>query len=261
MANWILTNKHLISNELNPKFPSVVIVDTSISKWLLDVMNSASESDKKLSLAKEEIKELKLKILQLNQKIQRRDVCLKEAGIDSIKGRRKGDKKSSHGRKLKFSEKTCPGAGSRGPHPFTPTSGRQSMCPDCKRILKEIKNRIGTVDGITIRTSWRGGPNNHVNVSPEPKVNSNELLSGSKAVIQQNTALAKEDTQKKLIVEEVLRMDDGPEKRALEAKFTLAEKMEASKLRYKVEREKWREMRKRGYNLNDALDGVNHGQM
>ena len=261
MANWILTNKNLISNELNPKFPSVVIVDTSISKWLLDVMNSASESDKKLSLAKEEIKELKLKILQLNQKIQRRDVYLKEAGIDSIKGRRKGNNKISHGRKLKFSEKTCPGAGSRGPHPFIPTSGRQSMCPDCRQILKEIKNKIGTVDGITIRTSWRGLSNNHVNVSTEPKVNSNDILSGSKAVIPQNTEQEKEDTKKKLTVEEVLRMDDGPEKRALEAKFTLAEKMEASKLRYKVEREKWKAMRNRGFRLDDALSGGKNGQM
>ena len=97
---------------------------------------------------------------------------------------------------------------------------------------------------------------------------SNELTANLKNAVNKmnrlsisNIEILLEDTKKKLTVEEVLRMDDGPEKRALEAKFTLAEKMEASKLRYKVEREKWKAMRNRGFRLDDALSGGKNGQM
>lgn len=40
------------------------------------------------------------------------------------------------------------------------------------------------------------------------------------------------------------------------AKFTLAEKMEASKLRHKIEREKWKAMRNRGFSLDNPIIGT-----
>ena len=51
-------------------------------------------------------------------------------------------------------------------------------------------------------------------------------------------------------------MEDGPEKKALEAQFTLAEKMEAAKLRYKIEREKWKAMRNRGFSPDNPIVGI-----
>lgn len=61
---------------------------------------------------------------------------------------------------------------------------------------------------------------------------------------------------KKLTVEEVLRLPDGPEKKQLESQFTISEKMEAAKIRYKIERENWRRMRRKGFSLDNPVIGV-----
>jgi len=88
--------------------------------------------------------------------------------------------------------------------------------------------------------------------SPEPKVAS---IQDKDLIPPKPTApVVEKPTRPK--VEDVLRMEDGPEKRALEAQFTLAEKMEASKLRYKIEREKWKAMRNRGFGLDNPIVGT-----
>ena len=162
----------------------------------------------------------------------------------------------------KYKEKMCPGCGSRPPHPFQPRSGRQEMCDSCREELKHAKSKIGEFKG-TLRTTWRGTTNAHLGaiVVPEPKNGSEELLKGApvRAVAVDKKPVVeppKPEPVKKLSVEEVLRMPDGPEKKALEAKFTMAEKMEAAKLRYKIERENWKKMRNKGFSLDNPIVGV-----
>ena len=260
MIKWQLVDQRLIVDELNPDNPSVVLIDKSLGKWLVGLMNDARESEKKLALLKEENKELKLKIIALNQKCARRDQKLAEVPSLPKKPRQPSALSGKHPR---YADKLCPGAGSRQPHMFPPNCGKQTMCSECRAELNRLKRKMGvaktTEEAMTIETSWRGStPFAGLNIKPEPKESSESLLKGATAV----TPPAPEPQQPKETrpsVEEVLRMPDGPEKKALESKFTLAEKMEAAKLRYKIDRENMRKMRNRGFDINDPIVGA-HGK-
>jgi len=258
MAKYVLSkDKRSIADEFAPEKPVLVIVDPSIAKWLLNVMNDEREADKKLAFAKEEILSLKRKILALNQKCARRDSLIEDAGMKMKSGRRKGSKsKREPGSHPNYAERMCPGAGNKHPHLFKPASGRQKMCSECRQIINELKKKVGNSNSVnTVRTYWRGTVGSHLdlNVQPEPKHSSESLLVG--ATVPEPPKQV-EAAPNKLTVEEVLRMKDGPEKRELEKNFTIAEKMEAAKIRNKIEREKWKAIRNRGFSLDNPIVGV-----
>ena len=255
MAKFILIDKGTIANEISPAVPVVICVDKSLAKWVLKVMNDEHAADKTNMMLKEDIKTLKRKIIALEQKLSRRDKYIQEKSV-SVPGKMSSEIENKPVKKHRdYKEKLCPGAGSRGPHMFKPKSGRQTICDACKETLSLLKKKTGNVSaGKTICTKWRGTAQvPGVVVSPEPKVASiqDKDLIPPKPIAP---VVAEKPTRPK--VEDVLRMEDGPEKKALEAQFTLAEKMEASKLRYKIEREKWKAMRNRGFGLDNPIVGT-----
>ena len=254
MAKFILIDKGTIASEITPSVPVVICVDKSLAKWVLKVMNEEHSADKTNLMLKEDIKDLKRKIIALELKLSRRDKYIQEKKV-AVPGKMSSEienKPVKHHRDYK--EKLCPGAGSRGPHMFKPKSGRQTMCDNCKEILKELKKKTGKIaPGGTIHTTWRGTtqvPGRVITPEHKPGVLTDKDLV---APTTPPPAIEKPSRPK---VEDVLRMDDGPEKKALEAQFTLAEKMEASKIRYKIEREKWKAMRNRGFSTDNPIVGI-----
>ena len=269
MAKWILTDHRIISSELTPNIPVAVVIDKSYSKMILDGMNDGRSALLKIEKLRQDKQELRNKILALEAKLARWAKHCEETGIGTP---RPGGKRvrvitapavnltatsiSEPVQTVKhrnYKQKECPGCGTRPPHMFSPKSGRQVMCEECKRALKDLKKSSGVkVNGSdTIRTTWRGqAPYPGVPTSEAPK----EGVITDKDLIVPKTAPV--EKPKKLTVEEVLRLPDGPEKKALEAKFTVAEKMEAAKLRYKIERENWKKMRTRGFSLDNPIVGV-----
>ena len=269
MAKWLLQDHRIIANELSPKIPAVVLIDKSLGKWLLNLMNEGSELEKKIAFLREDKNQLRIKIAGLEAKLARWQKYMDETGVGAPKrGTRKKvvvtevTAEPRQRKPGKYKEKMCPGCGSRPPHPFQPRSGRQEMCDTCREELKHAKSKMGKFKG-TLRTTWRGTTNAHLGaiVVPEPKNGSEELLKGApvRAVAIDKKPVVeppKPEPVKKLSVEEVLRMPDGPEKKALEAKFTIAEKMEAAKVRFKLERENWKKMRNKGFALDNPIVGV-----
>lgn len=254
MAKFILIDKGTIASEITPSVPVVICVDKSLAKWVLKVMNEEHSADKTNLMLKEDIKDLKRKITALELKLSRRDKYIQENKV-AVPGKMSSEienKPVKHHRDYK--EKLCPGAGSRGPHMFKPKSGRQTMCDACKEILSLLKKKTGNISaGKTIHTQWRGTAQvPGVVVSPEPKV---EAIQDKDLIPPKPTTPVVEKPSRPK-VEDVLRMEDGPEKQALEARFTLAEKMEASKLRHKIEREKWKAMRNRGFSPDNPIIGT-----
>ena len=254
MAKFILIDKGTIVSEITPSVPVVICVDKSLAKWVLKVMNEEHSADKTNLMLKEDIKDLKRKITALELKISRRDKYIQDKKV-AVPGKMSSEIENKPVKKHRvYKEKLCPGAGSRGPHMFKPKSGRQTMCDNCKEILKELKKKTGKITpGGTIHTTWRGTAQVPGRViTPEPK---NGVLTDKDLVAPTTTSPVVEKPQRPK-VEDVLRMDDGPEKKALEAQFTLAEKMEASKIRYKIEREKWKAIRNRGFSTNNPILGT-----
>lgn len=254
MAKFILIDKGTIANEISPTVPVVICVDKSLAKWVLKVMNDEHAADKTNLMLKEDIKTLKRKIIALEQKLSRRDKYIQEKNV-SVPGKMSSEIDNKPVKKHRdYKEKLCPGAGSRGPHMFKPKSGRQTMCDACKEALSLLKKKAGNVSiGKTIHTQWRGTTQiPGVTVSSEPKV---AVIQDKDLILPKLTTPVVEKPSRPK-VEDVLRMEDGPEKKALEAQFTLAEKMEASKLRYKIEREKWKAMRNRGFGLDNPIVGT-----
>lgn len=254
MAKFILIDKGTIASEITPSVPVVICVDKSLAKWVLKVMNEEHSADKTNLMLKEDIKDLKRKIIALELKLSRRDKYIQEKKV-AVPGKMSSEienKPVKHHRDYK--EKLCPGAGSRGPHMFKPKSGRQTMCDSCKELLKELKKKTGKIaPGGTIHTTWRGTTQVPGRViTPEPKPG---VLTDKDLVVPTILPPAVEKPSRPK-VEDVLRMEDGPEKKALEAQFTLAEKMEASKIRYKIEREKWKAMRNRGFSTDNPILGT-----
>ncbi len=254
MAKFILIDKGTIASEITPSVPVVICVDKSLAKWVLKVMNEEHSADKTNLMLKEDIKDLKRKITALELKLSRRDKYIHDKKV-AVPGKMSSEienKPVKHHRDYK--EKLCPGAGSRGPHMFNPKSGRQTMCDSCKELLKKLKKKTGKVaPGGTIHTTWRGTTQVPGRViAPEPNTG---VLTDKDLVAPTTPPLVIEKPPRPK-VEDVLRMDDGPEKKALEAQFTLAEKMEASKIRYKIEREKWKAMRNRGFSTNNPILGT-----
>ena len=254
MAKFILIDKGTIASEISPTVPVVICVDKSLAKWVLKVMNDEHAADKASLMLKEDIKTLKRKIIALEQKLSRRDKYIQEKSV-SVPGKMSSEIENKPVKKHRdYKEKLCPGAGSRGPHMFKPNSGRQTMCDNCKELLKELKKKTGKLaPGGTIHTTWRGTTHvpGRVN-TPEPK---NGVIT-DKDLVMPTTPLPTVEKPPRPKVEDVLRMEDGPEKKALEAQFTLAEKMEAAKLRHKIEREKWKAMRNRGFDLDNPIVGT-----
>lgn len=254
MAKFILIDKGTIANEISPTVPVVICVDKSLAKWVLKVMNDEHDADKTNLMLKEDIKTLKRKIIALEQKLSRRDKYIQEKNV-SVPGKMSSEIENKPVKKHRdYKEKLCPGAGSRGPHMFKPKSGRQTMCDNCKELLKELKRKTGKLaPGGTIHTTWRGTTQVPGRViTPEPR---NGVIT-DKDLVAPTTPPPTVEIPPRPKVEDVLRMEDGPEKRALESQFTLAEKMEASKLRYKIEREKWKAMRNRGFGLDNPIVGT-----
>lgn len=254
MAKFILIDKGTIANEISPAVPVVICVDKSLAKWVLKVMNDEHAADKTNLMLKEDIKTLKRKIIALEQKLSRRDKYIQEKSV-SVPGKMSSEIENKPVKKHRdYKEKLCPGAGSRGPHMFKPKSGRQTVCDNCKELLKELKKKTGKLaTGGTIHTTWRGTTQVPGGViTPEPK---NGVIT-DKDLVAPTTPPPTVERPTRPKVEDVLRMEDGPEKKALEAQFTLAEKMEASKLRYKIEREKWKAMRNRGFGLDNPIVGT-----
>lgn len=254
MAKFILIDKGTIASEITPSVPVVICVDKSLAKWVLKVMNEEHSADKTNLMLKEDIKDLKRKITALELKLSRRDKYIQENKV-AVPGKMSSEienKPVKHHRDYK--EKLCPGAGSRGPHMFKPKSGRQTMCDNCKELLKELKKKTGKVaPGRTIHTTWRGTTQVPGRViTPEPKAG----VLTDKDLVVPTTPQPVVEKPPRPKVEDVLRMDDGPEKKALEAQFTLAEKMEASRIRYKIEREKWKAMRNRGFSTDNPILGT-----
>lgn len=254
MAKFILIDKGTIANEISPTVPVVICVDKSLAKWVLKVMNDEHAADKTNLMLKEDIKTLKRKIIALEQKLSRRDKYIQEKNV-FVPGKMSSEIENKPVKKHRdYKEKLCPGAGSRGPHMFKPKSGRQTMCDACKETLSLLKKKAGNVSiGKTIHTQWRGTTQiPGVAVSPEPKT----AVIQDKDLIPPKPVAPAAEKPSRPKVEDVLRMEDGPEKKALEAQFTLAEKMEASKLRYKIEREQWKAMRNRGFGLDNPIVGT-----
>lgn len=254
MAKFILIDKGTIANEISPTVPVVICVDKSLAKWVLKVMNDEHAADKTNLMLKEDIKTLKRKIIALEQKLSRRDKYIQEKNV-SVPGKMSSEIENKPVKKHRdYKEKLCPGAGSRGPHMFKPKSGRQTMCDNCKELLKELKRKTGKLaPGETIHTTWRGTTQVPGRViTPEPK---NGVITDKDLVVPTTPPPVVEKPSRPK-VEDVLRMEDGPEKKALEAQFTLAEKMEAAKLRHKIEREKWKAMRNRGFSPDNPIVGT-----
>lgn len=276
MSKWILTDHRIISSELNPKNPIAVVIDKSYSKLILDGMNEGCDAIFKIEQLKDERRQLKLKIAQLEAKLARWAKYCEESGIGTP---RPGGKRvkviTSPNINLtatsipepiqtvkhrNYNQKECPGCGTRPPHMFTPKSGRQVMCDECKRALKELKKTTGVkVKGSdTIRTTWRGQrPFPGIIESEAPK---DGVITDKDLVIPKSKPVV-EEPPKKLSVEEVLRLPDGPEKKQLESQFTIAEKMQAAKVRYKIQREQMRAMRNKGFSLDNPIVGVNAPSM
>lgn len=251
MAKWILTDHRIISSELTPDVPVAVVIDKSYSKMILDSINDGKDALLKIAKLKQDKQELRSKILALEAKLARWAKYFEKTGIEAphpggkrvktmpvpivnLTATSLPDVQTVKHRNYK--QKECPGCDTRPPHMFTPKSGRQVMCDECKRALAELKR---TTDA-KIKTS---------DAHPKEGVVTNKDLIGQKT--------EPSEQHKKPTVEEVLRMQDGPEKKQLEAQFTIAEKMEAAKLRYKIEREQWKKMRSRGFSLDNPIVGVN----
>ena len=266
MAKWILTDHRIISSELTPNVPVAVVIDKSYSKMILDGMNEGRDAILKIENLKDERRQLKLKIVQLEAKLARWAKHCQDTGVGVPHpgGKRKRKVTTSTNEtqivdvpvRKNYKPKECPGCGTRPPHMFTPKSGRQVICDECKRALADIKKRTGTkLKGKdTVRISWRGqGPYVGVPKSEAPKEG---VITDKDLVIPKNKSVV-EEPPKKLSVEEVLRLPDGPEKKQLESQFTVAEKMEAAKVRYKIQREQMRAMRNKGFSLDNPIVGVN----
>lgn len=265
MAKWILTDHRIISSELTPNVPVAVVIDKSYSKMILDGMNDGRDALLKIEKLKQDKQELRSKILALEAKLARWAKHCEETGIGTPRSGGKRVKVTTDPnvnsttesvqtvRHNNYKQKECPGCGTRPPHMFTPRSGRQVMCDECKRTLKDLKKTIGAkVKGSeTIRTTWRGqGSYPGVPKSEPPKegvITDKDLIVPEIKPVEQ---------PKKLTVEEVLRMPDGPEKKQLESQFTVAEKIEAAKIRNKIERENWKKIRERGFSLDNPIVGV-----
>lgn len=54
MAKWILTDHRIISSDLNPKIPVVVVIDKSYSKMILDGMNDGRDAILKIEKLKQD---------------------------------------------------------------------------------------------------------------------------------------------------------------------------------------------------------------
>ena len=260
MAKWILTDHRI---------PVAVVIDKSYSKMILDRMNDDRASMLKIEKLRQDKQELRNKILALEAKLARWAKHCEETGIGTPRPGGKRVKVITAPnvnltatsipepvqtvKHRNYKQKECPGCGTRPPHMFTPKSGRQVMCDECKRALKDLKKATGAkVKGSeTIRTTWRGhAPCPGVVLSEPPK----EGVITDKDLIMPKTEPV--EKPKKLTVEEVLRLPDGLEKQQLESQFTISEKIEAAKLRYKIERENWKKMRNRGFSLDNPIVGV-----
>ena len=267
---WILTDHRIISSELSPNIPVAVVIDKTYSKMILDGMNKGRDAVREIEKLKSEKRELKLKIQALEAKLARWAKHCEETGIGTPRPGGKRVKvvtapninltatslpEAQTVRHRNYKQKECPGCGTRPPHMFSPKSGRQVMCEECKRELAVLSKKSGIrCKGTeTLRTSWRGTTPTQSAVKSEPP---KEGVITDKDLIIPVTKPVVEEPPKKLSVEEVLRLPDGPEKKELEAKFTLAEKMEAAKIRYKIQREQMRAMRNRGFSLDNPIVGV-----
>lgn len=266
MTKWILTDHRIISSDLNPKIPVAVVIDKSYSKMILDGMNEARAAILKIEQLKDERRQLKLKIVQLEAKLSRLAKHCEDTGVGvphpGGKRKRKVTTSTTETQIVdvpvhrNYKQKECPGCCTRPPHMFTPKSGRQVMCDACKIARAEIKKRTGIkLKGRdTVRISWRGqGPCLGVTKSESPKEG---VITDKDLVIPKNKPVV-EEPPKRLSVEEVLRLPDGPEKKQLEAQFTVAEKMEAAKVRYKIQRDQMRAMRNKGFDPDHPIVGVN----
>lgn len=285
MIQYEVEDGHLVVDAFNPKKVLAVCFDKATAKKIRDLLNKTPEKTRKKDTSKQELINLRAKMARWQKILEENDLMPKPgrrhrstsvdpkqllSQLDSLTAdeMKATIKKmfSSHDRspfgiapdtsikvssegnvsqkesttqgtaviekvkkpraKMKFKEKTCPGY-KREPHQFTPTAGNQTHCPECRRHLLADKM---------------------CNQQPAPKTNIVTITRGSTGGFGSNV-------QRIPTVEEVLAMENIEERRKWEARWSPAEQQYAMRIKTKIERERWKQMRNKPFATDHPIMG------
>ena len=210
MDMYVTTKQNTVIDQFHPDIIKCVCFNSKDAAAVCKYFNKQHESKRSEGNVKNELRTVKAKLAKYTEILRAHDLLPRP-------GRKAGVKSDAPKAPKPKKTRICPGYGGVDPHEFTPTGGRQILCPACKlRRDTDRKNRNKKA-GPQLVTSFR----KH---EPTPQ--------------------------------EVLDMTDPDARQAAFMRLSHAQQLEFQKLKTAREREEWRKRRNKSFTLDDPIMGV-----
>ena len=217
-----LIDKFKIVDAFEPDKVLLIALNKDDAKKFCDMLNRANELEKEVRSLKEERRILKVKLSKADVWKEKCQESLATRVVETEKFDSKSPRK-----KPTYKDKTCIDCGTV----FTPRSGSSKRCESCQAAenAKRTFNLRGYKKQPTLKVEMRG----------------NSFYSDSPGVVRVPT------------VDEVIRMPPGPERLKWESRWSEAERQYAQREKNRIEMDKMRAIRNKGFTLDDPIMGVN----
>ena len=209
MDTYITTKQNTVIDQFHPDVIKCVCFNAKDADAVCKYFNRQHEDKRTTGNTKAELRVIKAKL-------ERYTAILREHDLLPKRGRKAGVKSATPKAPKPRKTRICPGYGGVAPHEFTPTGGRQILCPACK-IRRDADKRSKLVKNYGLKTEMR---------------------------------------YRQLMPAEVLAITDPEERNKAFNQLSHAQQIEFQKLKTAKEREEWRKRRNKAFALNDPIMGV-----